>query len=822
MRDRPREPRTIRSIRTLSSVADQSELFHTNNNDNDLRRHRRGNDDSELPRISANAYSAYSATFGHNGEDSAQTSSSPTSPLLYLLDGVLSRDETRVAEAMHVILHEYKVVIANTTRTSSLPSPLWYANHPSRTNVLDGTMQQPNAALLPVPTQEHSTGTHFTATSNAVIPSPPSVHQHAHVQPQTQPLQPPLHYTRYGIESPCTSSMSLCIVINALLQQYPHLAHIASDHDGSLPLHFAASLGNVPVAISILRKYPPAATKPNQKGKIPLHYAAREGRVEMVKYFLRVCPETCTIATDKGKLAIHFAAGDGHTEITSTLVQFYPESAAISSHKGKRPLHFCARWGYMDIAYELTSIYPHAVRALDWEGSLPIHDAAREGQYMMAKYLMNQYPASLQTSNLRGEIPLFPAVRSACMELIVLMIQSWPMSGKYVLRNVSAEDHISSWNWDIIEVLLRGATNNLYNCSLLDNHEAPTFRLLDDVQPIPVATSYTLEEQKAQKKARKAAALASRSTTTDVSQNQVAITNMVASTADSTVPSSMTQSYTDDEFPNDANSVGIADSPLTSSTLNLDMKPPARCPSAVNLYHGDTKLAVVPGTPSAIPTTTPATLAVVRCKSPILESNSDEKKASLKRSRKNESMNVLTKYIDTTVQPQRAFIPIHAAFECKSSYHVIERVLQHDPLGAYRIDAYTDRNVLHYAVTHCNNSNTDSNIIDLILDPNNHIITSHHVRGIDSITGQLPLHIAIEHNAHVRVIKALLHEYPTSGVTPCNAYNNKKNNNNNQLHKNEFYYYDKTPVYMAIYYNCDVSTIYELLRVDPSFCMSLV
>jgi len=41
---------------------------------------------------------------------------------------------------------------------------------------------------------------------------------------------------------------ALCRVLQALLAQYPEYCQYQSEHDGSLPLHFAASLGNVAAA----------------------------------------------------------------------------------------------------------------------------------------------------------------------------------------------------------------------------------------------------------------------------------------------------------------------------------------------------------------------------------------------------------------------------------------------------------------------------------------------------------------------------------------------------------------------------------------------
>jgi hypothetical protein len=54
--------------------------------------------------------------------------------------------------------------------------------------------------------------------------------------------------------SPCTSRESLLTALTALLHIYPEFAAIKSEHDDSLPIHFAASLGSVPVAELIFSK----------------------------------------------------------------------------------------------------------------------------------------------------------------------------------------------------------------------------------------------------------------------------------------------------------------------------------------------------------------------------------------------------------------------------------------------------------------------------------------------------------------------------------------------------------------------------------------
>ena len=52
--------------------------------------------------------------------------------------------------------------------------------------------------------------------------------------------------------APMRSTEALCMTIQALCATFPLLAQTCSEHDGSLPLHFAASLGKPAVAGLIL------------------------------------------------------------------------------------------------------------------------------------------------------------------------------------------------------------------------------------------------------------------------------------------------------------------------------------------------------------------------------------------------------------------------------------------------------------------------------------------------------------------------------------------------------------------------------------------
>jgi hypothetical protein len=63
--------------------------------------------------------------------------------------------------------------------------------------------------------------------------------------------------------------------------------------------------------------------------------------------------------------------------------------------------------------------------------------------------------------NLRGEVPAFPAVRAGNRDLVDLLLREWPGAAKHVLRNVTDDDGVDEWGWDMLELLLRGAADML-------------------------------------------------------------------------------------------------------------------------------------------------------------------------------------------------------------------------------------------------------------------------------------------------------------------------------------------------------------------------
>ncbi|CAB9522136.1 Ankyrin repeat-containing protein [Seminavis robusta] len=559
------------------------------------------------------------------------------------------------------------------------------------------------------------------------------------------------------------SHFSLLQEVDTLLTPYPHLASVASTHDGSLPLHFAASIGDVQVATRILSQYPPAASTPNTKGKIPLHYAAREGRTDMVAYFLYATPRTAEITSKKQKLALHFAAGDGHTSVVRNLLHVYPKGASLPSAKGKLPLHFAARWGHIQIASDLLFLYPEGVRCVDWDGSLPLHDAAREGQVVMSKFLIERYPTGLSIANIRGEIPLFPAVRSGNVDLVILYLQGWPIAGMHVLKSVTEQDSIQDWDWKIVELCLRGAVENFLDCQLLEGKEPPAVCCPVQRDDFLCSIQSTGEEQGKKGK------------------NKNKTTRLMKACCE--------------------RQMGCSEPNLGHVVL------PTSSLSATSPYA----------------TTNSAVGPMPRSKSPILEEGgSRSKKRSgtgencLDRKRKRSESGVQgDDALTATMARQRKFIALHAALACGASSHVLRCVMKKYPEQLKETDEL-GQFPLHLAVqspaccptkqstmsSQTRRLNTDDHKDVLKIVVEDILKACPEAACAPDYLGRLPLHLAIAAKADFAIIQELVKANPSSGVDPVPSSYSR--------------FEGKPPIYMATDYDCDLSTTYLLLRGDPS------
>lgn len=112
------------------------------------------------------------------------------------------------------------------------------------------------------------------------------------------------------------------------------------DNDGLLPVHVAASAGNLVAVIILLIMCPGCAGLRDSQGRTFLHTAVEKRRHNIVK-FVRMRPQfnsILNIQDNQGNTALHLAILEGHLCIFQTLVINPHVRLNLPNHEGKTPM----------------------------------------------------------------------------------------------------------------------------------------------------------------------------------------------------------------------------------------------------------------------------------------------------------------------------------------------------------------------------------------------------------------------------------------------------------------------------------------------------
>jgi hypothetical protein len=507
-------------------------------------------------------------------------------------------------------------------------------------------------------------------------------------------------------------------------------------------------------------QFPSGAITPNYKGKIPLHYAAREGRTAVVHFFVQVAPETAAMASQKDKLALHFAAGEGHLEVVRALLSVYPQGAYLPSAKGKLPLHFCSRWGHQHVALDLLRAYPDAIRALDWEGSLPLHEACREGQVSMARLLVDHFPEAIATANVRNELPLLRAVHANNLELVLLLLQIWPGGASHVLQHVTVDDRIASWNPAILEALLRAVVDSWDGFAPWHTQQ-PSFLRVHAVVNHVLPIEGDKEKIKAAKKKDKATKKKNQSSPKKEKEKDSKVTKNPKESQVGTIEDRQARLWTA--------------GPFTSIRVER-----------------------------IVPVAAPLTDAIksTRSKSPILDRHDETTVRPRKRVRSSYRPAAALSAVSSLAEEENESMwhPLQAALLAHATLPVLKHTQQLFPDASLDIVDSHNRSMFHLALenrTLCSDDSKGGGV-DWILE---HLYRPTWTGLRETQCNSLPLHTALKNHASSRIVKIILQAHPSSAVGRCETqdeWNSEK------------------PLAIACQEDCDYSSVYLLLRADPS------
>ncbi|KAJ3690588.1 hypothetical protein LUZ61_019752 [Rhynchospora tenuis] len=165
-------------------------------------------------------------------------------------------------------------------------------------------------------------------------------------------------------------------ITSMLLHWRPELAYERDDDSGSIPLHYAASDGDVDVVQEILDRASSAVYIQDKEGWSPLHVAARMCHYSVIELMINRCSDSVELRDNEGRNFLHIVALHGG-RISSSLKN-------VLYHHGSKKLAKPGNKINLDHRHCLEKI----VHERDNNGNTPLHCASMNGSSDMIKELI--------------------------------------------------------------------------------------------------------------------------------------------------------------------------------------------------------------------------------------------------------------------------------------------------------------------------------------------------------------------------------------------------------------------------------------------------
>ena len=161
--------------------------------------------------------------------------------------------------------------------------------------------------------------------------------------------------------------------------------------------------GDVQTVTKILDDNPDVVSTRDHDGVMPLEYAAIDGRLDMVRLLLDKKADVNAKESRAGTTAIFTAVLNNHKDITELLLSHNADVNAANNN-GETPLYLAAENGYKEVA-ELLLANKANTKCSDYVGDTALHKAAFKGHGDMVKLLLAN-KADVNAKNKDGDTPL--------------------------------------------------------------------------------------------------------------------------------------------------------------------------------------------------------------------------------------------------------------------------------------------------------------------------------------------------------------------------------------------------------------------------------
>lgn len=246
-----------------------------------------------------------------------------------------------------------------------------------------------------------------------------------------------------------------CAASNAaavrVLLACPGVTPTAKSKVGATALHNAAAAEDGFAALELLVAAAPEACRmAGHDGWLPVHVAAVLGDTQSLELLLQQAPDTCTASTSDNDTAIHLAAQNGHAAAVRVLLAAPGGSAAAASvdANSATPLWLACKAGHVECVRLLIEAVPGSLTTADDRNLTPLHAAAFGGHMEVARALLGAAPrAASKRQDMIGNTPLHTAIMFEHREVALLLLDWDPdaVRGECVLRWVTSPTSNAVW-----------------------------------------------------------------------------------------------------------------------------------------------------------------------------------------------------------------------------------------------------------------------------------------------------------------------------------------------------------------------------------------
>ena len=451
-----------------------------------------------------------------------------------------------------------------------------------------------------------------------------------------------------------------------------------------------------------------------------------------------------------------------------------PYTAAIKSKKDKLALHFAAGEGHVEIVQSLLSAYPKGASIPSAKGKVPLHFAARWGHMHIALDLLHFYPNGIKTLDWEGSLPLHDAAREGQFPMSEFLVQRFPeaLAAANLRGDIPLFPAVRSENIELVAFLVQVWPEG-------GRHVLQSIRSEDCVSEWD-QDAFTLVLRGAVDNFDGCELLQGRNAPNIRLKSELNAVNVIQPPDEDTEHDEMmvTDGTGGMDVKEQTISVACSEMKGTQPLLQEDQSEAvAVCSTISRKRQGKDKS---------------------RSKSPVLQT--DEQESHEEDQKRKRRCTVRPGSTCSSHKP-RTFLPLHAALESNASQPVVEHVLEYTQRTGTTCSLDVKDHEGRYAL-HCAMNWAKNDVDRCAFVIQNMVQTRPQVASFRDASGIFPLWQGIRANVHADLISALIAAHPPAAVSDVRR--------------------ELRPVEMACHCSCDLSTVYQLLREDPSHVETMV